>query len=352
MSVPAYLGIAEGAALLKAKKLSPVEWTQALIARVEAHDPKLNAFLRFTPDLALDDARRAEAEIAAGQWRGPFHGVPYALKDIVDYAGLPTTAHSRILIDNVARADAAVTQRLRAAGAVFMGKLATHEFATGGPCFDLPWPPARNPWNRDCFTGGSSSGSGAALAAGFVPAAIGTDTGGSVRNPASLCGIVGMKPTYGLVSRRGVVPLAFSLDHVGPMTRTVRDNALMLDLIAGHDPADPGSANRAAGGYGAQLERGVAGLRVGVIRHFYARDMQADPVCRAVHVANSVGVFRVFRSRLSEAELQAQVSDHIAADPEPEISAFIGIRSPDPSAHDYAPVMPPALDWIFREGMK
>jgi aspartyl-tRNA(Asn)/glutamyl-tRNA(Gln) amidotransferase subunit A len=277
MSVPAYLGIDQGARLLRAKKLSPVEWTQALIARVEAHDPKLNAFLRFTPDLALEDARRAEAEIAAGQWRGPFHGVPYALKDIVDYAGLPTTAHSRILIDNVARADAAVTQRLRAAGAVFMGKLSTHEFAIGGPCFDLPWPPARNPWNRDCFTGGSSSGSGAALAAGFVPAAIGTDTGGSVRNPASLCGIVGMKPTYGLVSRRGVVPLAFSLDHVGPMTRTVRDNALMLDLIAGHDPADPGSANRAAGGYGAQLERGVAGLRVGVIRHFYARDMQADP---------------------------------------------------------------------------
>ena len=277
MSALEYLGVAEASELLRAKKLSPVELTQAAIARVQAHDAKLDAFLRFMPEIALEDARRAEAEIARGEWRGPFHGVPYGLKDIVDYAGLPTTAHSKILQDNVAQADAAVTRRLRGAGGVFMGKLATHEFATGGPSFDLPWPPARNPWNRDCFTGGSSSGSGAALAAGFVAAAIGTDTGGSVRNPASLCGIVGMKPTYGLVSRRGVVPLAFSLDHVGPMTRTVRDNALMLDLIAGHDPADPGSVNRATGGYCAQLARGIEGLRVGVIRHFYVRDMEADP---------------------------------------------------------------------------
>jgi aspartyl-tRNA(Asn)/glutamyl-tRNA(Gln) amidotransferase subunit A len=277
MSALEYLGVAQAAELLRAKKVSPLELAQATIARTQAHDPKINAFLRFTPEIALDDARRAEAEIARGQWRGPFHGVPYALKDIVDYAGLPTTAHSKILQNNVAKADAAVTQRLRAAGAVFMGKLATNEFAIGGPSFDLPWPPARNPWNRDCFTGGSSSGSGAAVAAGLVACAIGTDTGGSVRNPATLCGIVGMKPTYGLVSRRGVVPLAFSLDHVGPMTRTVRDNALMLDLIAGYDAADPGSANRAAGGYGAELERGVRGLRVGVIRHFYARDMEADP---------------------------------------------------------------------------
>lgn len=310
MSELAYLDVAKGAELLRAKKLSPVEWTQALIARVEAHDRRLDAFLRFTPDIALDDARRAEAEIAAGQWRGPFHGVPYALKDIIDYAGLPTTAHSKILQDNVARADAAVTQRLRAAGAVFMGKLATHEFAIGGPSFDLPWPPARNPWNRDCFTGGSSSGSGAALAAGFVPAALGTDTGGSVRNPASLCGIVGMKPTYGVVSRRGVVPLAFSLDHVGPMTRTVRDNALMLDLIAGHDPADPGSCNRATGGYGAELERGVKGLRIGVIRHFYARDMQADPEMTAA-IDAAAERLRELGAEVREIET-ARLDDYVA----------------------------------------
>jgi len=158
-----------------------------------------------------------------------------------------------------------------------MAELSTDQFAIGGPSFDLPWPPARNPWNRDHFCGGSSSGSGVATAAGLLPAAIGTDTGGSVRNPATMCGVVGLKPTYGLVSRRGVMPLSFSLDHVGPLTRTVRDNALMLDLIAGHDPLDPGSANRAAGGYTAGLGRGVQGLRVGVIRHFYTRDMQADP---------------------------------------------------------------------------
>ncbi len=273
----AFLDVAAASALLKSKQLSPVEYTRALIERIEKFDGKLNAFLRFTPELALEDAKRAEAEIGKQQWRGTWHGIPYALKDIVDYAGLPTTAHSKLLQDNIAGADAVVTQRFRAAGAVFLGKLATHEFAIGGPSFDLPWPPARNPWNRDHFPGGSSSGAGVATAAGFVPAAIGTDTGGSVRNPATMCGIVGMKPTYGLVSRRGVVPLSFSLDHIGPMTRTVRDNALLLDLIAGHDPADPGSVNRATGGYTAELERGVRGLRIGVIRHFYTHDMKADP---------------------------------------------------------------------------
>lgn len=273
----AYLSVADAARLLRAKELSPVEYTRALIARIERHDPQVNAFLRFTPEIALEDARRAEGEIMRGDWRGPFHGVPYGLKDIVDYAGLQTTAHSKILIDNIAKSDACVTEKLRAAGAVFMGKLSTHEFALGGPCFDLPWPPARNPWNRDHFCGGSSSGSGAATAAGFVPAAIGTDTGGSIRNPATMCGVVGMKGTYGLVSRRGVVPLAFSLDHVGPLTRTVRDNALMLELISGHDPLDPGSARARITGYTEALDAGIKGLRIGVLRHFYNRDMVADP---------------------------------------------------------------------------
>ncbi len=272
----AWLSLSEASALLRGKKLSPVEYTQALIARVERHDHKLNAFLRFTPDIALEDARRAEAEIQRGEWRGPLHGVPYGLKDIVDYAGLPTTAHSKILQNNIAAADAVVAQRLRDAGGVFMGKLSTHEFAIGGPSFDLPWPPARNPWNRDHFCGGSSSGSGAATAAGLLPVAIGTDTGGSIRNPASMCGIVGMKPTYGLVSRRGVMPLAYSLDHVGPLTRTVMDNALMLNLIAGHDPLDPGSTQRAVTDYTAQIGSDIKGLRVGVIRHFYNHDMLAD----------------------------------------------------------------------------
>ena len=189
-------------------------------------------------------ARQAEREIMAGTLRGPLHGVPFGLKDIIDVAGLPTTGHSKVLIDNVAAADAPVTERLKAAGGILMGKLATHEFAIGGPSFDLPWPPAVNPWGGNHFPGGSSSGSGVALAAGMVPAALGTDTGGSVRNPASMCGITGMKPTYGLVSRRGVFPLAYSLDHVGPMTRNVRDNALLLQVLAGHDARGPRQRRR------------------------------------------------------------------------------------------------------------
>jgi len=277
MSELAFLTLAEAGALIRAKKLSPVEYATALLARIERHDPTYNAFINVTPDIALKEARAAEAEIAAGRWRGPFHGIPYALKDIVDATGLPTTGHSKILIDNIARSDAVVTQKLRAAGGVLLGKLSTHEFAVGGPSFDLPWPPARNPWNRDHFPGGSSSGSGAGLAAGFFPAAIGTDTGGSIRNPASMCGIVGFKPTYGLVSRRGVLPLSFSLDHIGPMTRTVRDNALMLQVIAGHDADDPASADVGVPDYTADLERGVQGLKIGVIRHFYAKDVEADP---------------------------------------------------------------------------
>jgi aspartyl-tRNA(Asn)/glutamyl-tRNA(Gln) amidotransferase subunit A len=277
MSDLAWLTIAEASALIRDKKLSPVEWTQALIARIERHDGRLNAFLRFTPEIALADARRAEAEISAGNWRGPLHGVPYGLKDIIDYAGLPTTAHSAILKDNIATADACVTQRLRAAGAVFMGKLSTHEFAIGGPCFDLPWPPARNPWNRDYFCGGSSSGSGVATAAGFVPFAIGTDTGGSVRNPSTMCGVTGIKPTYGLVSRRGVFPLAFSLDHVGPLTRTVHDNATVLNVLAGHDGLDPGSVARPGVDYTALTGKGLKGLRIGWLKHFYHDDIKADP---------------------------------------------------------------------------
>ena len=276
MSELAYLGLAEAADLIRARKLSPVEYTQALLERTEKLDPRYHAYIKLTPERAMEAARRAEREVAAGKPRGPLHGVPYGLKDIIDVAGLPTTGHSKVLIDNVAAANAVVTERLEAAGGILMGKLATHEFAIGGPSFDLPWPPAVNPWGGNHFPGGSSSGSGVALAAGLVPAALGTDTGGSVRNPASLCGITGMKPTYGLVSRRGVFPLAYSLDHVGPMTRDVRDNALLLQVLAGYDAEDPGSAKVPVPDYSADLERGVKGLRIALVRHFYAEDMQAD----------------------------------------------------------------------------
>ncbi len=277
MSDLSFMTAAEASPLIRDGRLSPVEYAQALLHRIEAHDHALNAFLRLTPEIALAEARQAEAEIHRGQWRGPLHGIPYGLKDIIDYAGLPTTAQSRILLDNIATEDAEVTRRLKAAGGVFMGKLATHEFAFGGPSFDLPWPPARNPWNRTMFAGSSSSGSGSALAAGFLPLALGTDTGGSVRHPASMCGITGMKPTFGLISRRGVVPLAWTLDTVGPMTRTVRDNAMLLGVLAGPDPRDPHSAQAEASDYLAGIDAGVRGLRIGVIRHFHDRDLVADP---------------------------------------------------------------------------
>jgi aspartyl-tRNA(Asn)/glutamyl-tRNA(Gln) amidotransferase subunit A len=294
MSDLAYLSLADGSALLRAKKLSPVEWTKALLDRIAAVDPAYNAFLVVTAELALAQARAAESEIAKGNWRGPMHGVPYAAKDIFDIEGMTTTCHSRIRMSHRAAADAFVVKKLREAGAVLLGKLALHEFATGGPAFDLPWPPARNPWNRDLHPGGSSSGSGAALAAGFAPAALGTDTGGSVRNPATCCGIIGLKPTYGAVSLSGVFPLTYSLDHVGPMTRNVEDNAIFFHAIAGHDPADPTSSKRAAGDCLKDLKAGLNGLRIGVIEHFYTKDAaavaeQVQGIERALDVLRKLG---------------------------------------------------------------
>ena len=200
-------------------------------------------------------ARTAETEIAAGRYRGPLHGIPIGLKDIYETAGVATTGHSKVMQDHVPAADAFSVARLRAAGAVVVGKLATHEFAFGGPSFDLPWPPARNPWDTARFTGGSSSGTGAAVAAGLVLGGTGSDTGGSIRGPSAYCGLAGIKPTYGLISRMGILPLAFSLDHAGPMAWTAEDCAIMLQAMAGHDPADPASAEPADPG----LPRGAAG---------------------------------------------------------------------------------------------
>ncbi|MEZ5856527.1 MAG: amidase [Hyphomicrobiaceae bacterium] len=277
MSDLAYLGMAEAARLIASRKLSPVELTSALIARIERLDPKFHAFIKFMPEAALAAARQAEADIQAGKTAGPLAGVPVGLKDIIDLAGVPTTCHSRIFAGHIAQRDADVTRRLKAAGAIIMGKLSTHEFAIGGPSFDLPWPPAVNPWGGAHFPGGSSSGSGVALASGMLPAALGTDTGGSVRNPASMCAIVGMKATYGRVSRRGVFPLSFSLDHIGPMTRDVADNALLLQVLAGYDSEDPGSADVPVPDFSAELGQGVKGLRIGHVRHFYDGDETAHP---------------------------------------------------------------------------
>jgi aspartyl-tRNA(Asn)/glutamyl-tRNA(Gln) amidotransferase subunit A len=273
----AFMTMAEASRLIRARKLSPVELTQALLARIAALDSVYHAYIAVTEEAALAQAKAAEADIAAGSWRGPMHGIPYALKDIFDVVGMATTCHSKLRIDHRAAADATVVTRLREAGAVLLGKLALHEFATGGPTRELPWPAALNPWNLDLHPGGSSSGSAVAVATGLAPGALGTDTGGSVRNPATCCGVIGMKPTYGLVSRTGVFPLSFSLDHVGPLTRTVADNAILLGAIAGHDPADRSSAGRALADCVADLNSGVKGLRIGVVAHFYTEDLIGSP---------------------------------------------------------------------------
>jgi len=273
---PGISTIAEAAKQIAAKKLSPVELTRACLDRVRKLDDQLHAFVLVTEERALAEARQAEAAIMAGGPRGPLHGIPIGLKDIVDTKGIPTTCGSKILQDNIPDADAACAETLAAAGTVLIGKTTTHEFADGGPSFDLPKPPARNPWNTEHFTAGSSSGTGAAIAAGLVLGGIGTDTGGSIRGPAALCGIAGIKPTYGLVSRAGVAPAAFSLDHIGPMAWTAEDCALMLQALAGYDPRDPASADRPVPNYTAALGTGIKGLKIGVIHHFHEVDYKVS----------------------------------------------------------------------------
>jgi aspartyl-tRNA(Asn)/glutamyl-tRNA(Gln) amidotransferase subunit A len=268
--------IAEAARLIASRQLSPVELTRSCLARIEALDGRINSFLLTRPEAALAEAAAAEAEIARGNYRGPLHGIPIAHKDIVETAGIRTTAHSKLMRDFVPQRDATVVQRLAAAGTIMLGKTATHEFAMGGPSFDLPWPPARNPWNTDHFTGGSSSGTGAAVAAGLILGGSGSDTGGSIRLPAGYCGVTGLKPTYGRVSRYGVLPLAYSLDHVGPLAWSAEDCAILLQAMAGHDPADPASAAVAVPDYRAALRPDLRGLRIGVVRHFFESDYRID----------------------------------------------------------------------------
>jgi aspartyl-tRNA(Asn)/glutamyl-tRNA(Gln) amidotransferase subunit A len=271
-----FLTIAEAARLIEKRELSPVELTESRLARIEKLDGRLHSFIRVLADDARASAKTAEAEIAAGRYKGPLHGIPLGLKDIYETAGIPTTGHSKVMQDHVPAADAFSVTKLKDAGCVVTGKLATHEFAFGGPSFDLPWPPARNPWDTTRFTSGSSSGTGAAVAAGLVLGGTGSDTGGSIRGPAALCGIAGIKPTYGLISRRGILPLAYSLDHAGPMAWTAEDCAIMLQAMAGHDPADPASADRPIPDYRKALTGDVKGLRIGLIRHFYTVDNPAN----------------------------------------------------------------------------
>lgn len=286
-----FLSIAEAAQRLRSRALTPVALTDAYLERIAAIDPQLNAYITVTADLAQRQAREAEAEIARGAYRGSLHGIPFGLKDMFDTRGILTTAHSKVLAHNIPDQDASVVTKLYAAGAILLGKQASHEFAHGGPSFDLPWPPARNPWNTAHYTGSSSTGSGAAVAGGLAAFALGTDTGGSVRTPAWLCGVVGMKPTFGVVGRSGVIPFSASCDHVGPLTRTVEDSALVLQAIAGHDEHDAGSSHRVLPNLTADLATGIRGMRFGVLRHHWEEDTRANDELRLA-VDAALGVLR------------------------------------------------------------
>ncbi len=273
MTVPLHeLSIAQAGKRLRAGEVTSRQLTEHALSRIDAFDDRIHAFITITRERARSDAAAADQDFANGIDRGPMQGIPFALKDIYDTAGILTTCHSRLRKDHVPARDSAVAEKFAAQGAVLLGKLSTHEFALGGPSFDLPWPPARNPWNTDHIPGGSSSGSGAAVAAGIVRMAMGSDTGGSIRGPASYCGVVGIKPTFGLVSRCGVFPLSPSLDHCGPLAWTVEDAAIALDVVAGHDPRDPSSAERPKPDFFTGVGRGVEGLRIAVPRHFFAHD--------------------------------------------------------------------------------
>lgn len=273
----AFINAAEAARLYRSRELSPVELTTALLERIERLQPTLRAFFIVTAEAALAEAKDAEAALLAGDPR-PLLGIPMAYKDIYLTEGVQTTGGSKVHMGWVPGTTATTIRLLQEAGTVSLGKLTTHEFAAGITPEDHPQPPARNPWNLERIPGGSSSGSGAALAAGLTIGALGSDTGGSIRHPGTACGIAALKPTYGRCSRYGVLPLSWSLDHTGPMARTVEDLALMLEELAAYDPLDPASADLPAPAYAASLRRGIDGLRIGVMRSWYEERTHPDVV--------------------------------------------------------------------------
>jgi aspartyl-tRNA(Asn)/glutamyl-tRNA(Gln) amidotransferase subunit A len=283
-----YQTIRQVGELVRRREVSPVELTSAILDRAERLDGPLNAFITITREHALARARLAEKAITAGHYLGPLHGIPISLKDLYQTVGIKTTGGSKILADWVPTADATVTRCLNLAGAILIGKNNLHEFAYGGTNENPHYGPARNPWNRERITGGSSGGSAGAVAAGIGYLSMGSDTGGSIRLPAALCGVVGVKPTYGLVSRAGVLPLSWSLDHCGPLTRTVEDAAIVLNAIAGHDDADPASADRVTPDLTTALDGRMQGIRVGLLREHMGESVHSDvhpEVAQAVRAA-------------------------------------------------------------------
>jgi aspartyl-tRNA(Asn)/glutamyl-tRNA(Gln) amidotransferase subunit A len=294
--------ISEASDLIARREVSPVELTIACIHRSETLEPRLNAYITPTFETAILEARQAEVEIAGGRYRGPLQGIPLALKDLFETAGVRTTAGSPFRDMAVPTTDAAVVTRLKEAGAVFLGKLNLHEWALGVTNINAHYPSPRNPWDTARITGGSSGGSAAATAAEMAFGSLGTDTGGSIRIPAALCGITGLKPTYGRVSTRGAIPLAWSLDHVGPMARTAADCALLLDAIAGYDEADPHSLDVPALGFSEALTAGIANLRIGVPRDFFYDTPAVDTdVIAAVEAA--IAIFAGLGAEIVEVSL-------------------------------------------------
>ena len=287
----AQLTIRQASNAIQSGELSPIALTRSCLARIERLNPALNAFITVTAESALEEARRAEGEIRSGEYRGPLHGIPLALKDIVDTAGVRTTAASHLFEKRVLAEDAFIVKRLKATGAILLGKLNLHEFAYGGSGIIGAFGIAHNPWDIERITGGSSSGSAAAVAAGLCLGAIGTDTAGSIRLPSAFCGISGFKPTFGLVSAHGVIPLAPSYDHVGPMARTAEDCALMLDAIAAYDSWDPNSSTVQSGGYARALADKTETLRLGIPDQFFFDDLDPEVAAafdEAIRIARSM----------------------------------------------------------------
>lgn len=294
-----YATIEQLAGPLRRRELSPVELLEAVLRRVELLDERLGVFITLTAQQARAEALGAEQEIKRGEYRGPLHGIPVSLKDLYDTAGVRTTCGSRILADHVPAEDATVVQRLREAGAIMIGKTNLQEFAAGPTGHNPNYGVTRNPWDPEHLPGGSSSGSGVAVAVGMGCASLGTDSGGSVRIPAALCGTVGLKPTYGLVSRYGIFPLAYSLDHAGPLTRSVRDAALVLEAIVGPDPRDPTSVDRPLRWVADDLGGEVAGRKAGVLQETL---LDAMPEVRAVF-DTAVGELRRLGLRVEDVSI-------------------------------------------------
>ena len=273
---------------VRRKEISPVEITRECLISIEKLNRALNAFITVTAESAIEEARAAESEIQRGEWRGPLHGIPFALKDLIDTAGVRTTAASALHEQRMPKQDAEIVRRLRAAGAVMVGKNNLHEFAYGGSSLVSHFGDMHNPWDVGRVTGGSSGGSAAAVTAGMAYAAIGTDTAGSIREPAALCGCVGIKPTYGRVSSRGVIPLSSSLDHVGPFARSVADVAMVLQAIAGYDAGDITSADVPVADYTSALKEDAKSLRVGVPRAYFFDDLDAEVASAMEHALHGI----------------------------------------------------------------